>query len=436
MDHVLDIKRESYLRTLLSKVGDGQAKVLTGLRRSGKSYLLFRLFRDALLASGVKDDHIVSLALDDIRNQKYWNPMNLDDHVRSLIKDDGERTYVFIDEIQFVRPVQSPFVDGAEVGFQNVVLGWLAIPGVDVYVTGSNSRMLSSDIATEFRGRVDSIEVRPLSFRELKAAFPENQRLLDDYIVFGGMPFLARLKENPERRRYLRNLFGEIYLKDILERNAIRGDKGTLDALLRAIASSVGSLTNVMRLSNVFRSLEGRKVQPATIERYIGFFEDSFLLEPASRLDVKGNRHIAGLRKYYFMDSGLRNALLDFSEIEAAHAMENIVYNEFRSRGLEVRVGSLAADLRDEDGEVQRKTLEIDFVATDGNGKAYVQCAYDLASEAKRKQETRGLLRIKDGFRKLVVTRNPVVPSFDKDGIFYVGLEDFLLGDYLGLPVD
>lgn len=436
MGRGVEIKRDSYLRKLISRAGDGQVKVLTGLRRSGKSYLLFRLFRDFLVSSGVKDDHIIALALDDLRNRKYWNPIDLDDYVRSRIMEDGEMTYVFIDEIQFARPVPNSYVDDAKVGFENAVLGWLGIPGVDVYVTGSNSRMLSSDIATEFRGRLDNIEVRPLSFRELKEAYPENQRLLDEYFIFGGMPFLARLKESSERRRYLRDLVQQIYLRDILERNSIRGDKGTLDALLRAIASSVGSLTSLRRLSNMFLSLEGKTILPGTVERYIDYFADSFLLEPAVRLDVKGNRHIAGLRKFYFMDPGLRNALLDFSEIEQAHALENIVYNELRSRGLDVRVGSLSADFRDSSGEIERKTLEIDFVATDGNGKAYIQCAYDLAGEGKREQEIRGLLRIKDGFRRLVVSRDIVVPRYDRNGILYVGLEDFLLGDYLGLPGD
>ena len=255
-----------------------------------------------------------------------------------------------------------------------------------------------------------------------------------------GFPASSRVSSqavgSSERRRYLRDLVQQIYLRDILERNSIRGDKGTLDALLRAIASSVGSLTSLRRLSNMFLSLEGKTILPGTVERYIDYFADSFLLEPAVRLDVKGNRHIAGLRKFYFMDPGLRNALLDFSEIEQAHALENIVYNELRSRGLDVRVGSLSADFRDSSGEIERKTLEIDFVATDGNGKAYIQCAYDLAGEGKREQEIRGLLRIKDGFRRLVVSRDIVVPRYDRNGILYVGLEDFLLGNYLGLSKD
>ena len=425
-----EIKRDGYLEKLHEKIGNGQIKVITGLRRSGKSHLLFRLFYNKLLAEGVNEDHIIPLAFDNIQNTKYWNPFYLDEYLRSKIIKDGEQTFVFLDEIQFVQKTPNPYLQGSYIGFENVLLGLLEIPNVEVYVTGSNSHMLSSDIATEFRGRADQIEVHPLSYKEWKENSPSFS--IEEYMVYGGMPYLSLLKKSEDKRFYLKNLFAEIYIKDILERYQIRNDKGVLDDLLCVIASSTGSLTNSTRLSNTFLSLKHQKIKTSTIEKYIDCFSDSFLLEPATRLDVKGKSYIAGLRKYYFTDIGLRNALLDFSEIASAHIMENMVYNELRTRGLEVRVGSITYDYKGETGKKEKKNLEIDFVCTNGNNKAYIQCAYDLPTEEKRIQETRGLLRIKDGFRKVVVLKQSIEPRYDQNGILYVGLEDFLLKDYLG----
>ncbi|MGN1261776.1 MAG: ATP-binding protein, partial [Candidatus Enteromonas sp.] len=323
--------RKQYLNQLIAKKDNGQIKIITGLRRCGKSVLLLQLYRDWLLSQGISANQIISVSLDALPNARYRNPIALDKHLRDLMKDEGKRYYVFLDEIQFVADIQNPFVDDpqARITFVDVVLGLMQMENVDVYVTGSNSKMLSSDILTQFRGRGDEIRLYPLSYAEFHEGYEGDKRKAwQEYFTYGGMPRVWSLPTHEERSKYLKQLFEQTYLRDIEERHSIKNDKAVLSALLNILASGIGSLTSPHKLSKTFKSERNIAISPDTIERYLGYFRDSFLMERALRYDVKGKKYIATPAKFYYADLGLRNALLDFRQIEENRIMENILYND------------------------------------------------------------------------------------------------------------
>lgn len=423
------IRRDKYLNQLIRKKENGMVKVIVGLRRCGKSFLLFNLFKDHLLNSGVDESHIIAISLDDISNQRYWNPNELDSYLRSRLIPGQKTNYVFIDEIQLVKEVENPYLKGSKVGFTDVVLGLLKIPNVDVYVTGSNSEMLSKDILSKFRGRGDQIHLRPLSFREFYDASDDKAKAWQEYILYGGMPRILSLASYEDKSNYLKNLFSEAYLKDIIDRNDVRNDKGVLDDLLNIVSSSIGSLTNPLKLSHAFQSVRRLSMNPNTIEKYLGYFIDSFLIESAKRYDIRGKQYIGSPLKYYFEDIGLRNARLNFSEIEETHIMENVLYNELRYRGFDVDVGVVDWNYKDEEKKSQRKRLEIDFVCRKGNEKYYIQSAYAIQDAEKKLQETRGFKLINDSFKKILVIKEDIIPRQDENGILCVGIQDFLLDE-------
>ena len=426
--------RKQYLDQLIRKKDNGRIKVITGLRRSGKSYLLFTLYRQYLLDTGVQEDQIVGLALDEIDNAKYRNPFELNKIVKERTPDKDKRYYVFIDEIQFVTEVQNPFVDdpNEKLTFIDVVLGLMKRPNVDVYVTGSNSKMLSSDILTQFRDRGDEIRVNPLSFAEVYENYEGDKRgVWRDYYTYGGMPLVWLADSHEERSRYLRDLFSRTYIKDVLERHQIKNDAEILEILLNVLASSIGSLTNPSKLANTFESERHIRIAPDTIDAYIGYFKEAFLLQRAERYDVKGRKYIKTPVKYYYSDVGLRNARLGFRQMEETHLMENVLYNDLIRRGFDVDVGVVEQNIRTETGKNARKQLEVDFVVNRGDERYYIQSALSIDDPDKKEQEIASLLRIPDSFKKIVVVKDYIKPWRDEHGIQYVGVEDFLLDESL-----
>ena len=424
------INRDYYLNELIRKENNGYVKVITGLRRCGKSYLLFEIFANYLKNKGIDDDHIISLQLDDFENQKYWNPNELNKYIRENIKDDGKTNYIFIDEIQFVKEINNPFLEGSKLGFSDVILGIMKLKNVDIYVTGSNSEMLSKNILTRFRGRGDQIHLNPLSFKEFYDYYDgDKQKAWEEYLTFGGMPNIMNIKDYSDKSKYLKNLFDEIYLKDIIEKNDIRKDETIIDDLLNIVSSSIGSLTNPLKLSNTFKSKKNINISPVTIEKYLDYLIDSFLIEKVKKYDIKGKKYIESPHKYYFSDIGLRNARLNFTEIEPTHIMENIIYNEMRIRGFNVDIGIIEYNYKDENMKSKRKQIEVDFICNKGNEKIYIQSAYSIPDENKLNQETRGIKTIKDSFKKIVIVRDNIVPRKDENGILFIGIEEFLLND-------
>ncbi len=426
--------RKQYVDRLIQKKDNGRVKVITGLRRSGKSVLLFRLYRDYLIGTGVSPEQIIGLALDILPNAKYRNPLELDKHIREQITDKDKHYYVFIDEIQYVAEIQNPYVDdpSAKITFIDVVLGLMQIPNVDIYVTGSNSRMLSSDILTQFRDRGDEIRVFPLSFAEFYEAYEEDKRgAWQEYYTYGGMPVVTALSTHEEKSKYLSDLFDRTYIKDVLERNSILNDEEVLSILLDVVASGIGSLTNPSRLSNTFKSERHISLSSETIEKYLGYFQNAFLIRKAERYDVKGKKYIKTPAKYYFSDPGLRNSRLGFRQIEETHLMENVLYNDLIRRGFNVDVGVVEIATKDEAGKKVRKQLEVDFVVNRGNDRYYIQSALSVADPAKKEQEIASLLRIPDSFKKMVVVQGFLKPWRDDHGIQYVGIEQFLLDESL-----
>ena len=429
------LPRKEYLDKLVRKKDNGRVKVITGLRRSGKSVLVFQLFRDYLLSEGVSKDQIIGLALDVYSNAKYRNPMELDKYVRERIVDSVKRYYVLLDEIQYVSEIQNPYVDdpGSKITFIDVVLGLIQMSNVDVYVTGSNSKMLSSDILTEFRGRGDEIRVNPLSFSEFYNAYTGDKHdALQEYFTYGGMPLVMMQKTHEDKAAYLCDLFDKIYLDDIITRNSIGHAKSVLEDLLDVISSSVGSLTNPLKLSNTFASVKKMSITDDTIAKYLDYFIDAFLLYKAQRFDVKGRKYIGSPLKYYFSDIGLRNARLNFRQQEENHIMENIIYNELRYRDYSVDIGMVEYNHKNAERKSVRSQLEIDFVANSGSDKLYIQSAFNVSDEEKRRQEVNSLKRINDSFRKIVVIKDNIIPWHDDDGIYYIGIEKFLLGEETG----
>jgi hypothetical protein len=420
------------MEQLVRKKDNGRVKVITGLRRSGKSYLLFNLYRKYLMDSGIGEDQIIGLALDEIDNALYRNPIVLNEAVKEKMVDKNKRYYIFIDEIQFVSAVQNPYVDNPEerLTFIDVVLGLMKLPNADVYVTGSNSKMLSSDVLTQFRDRGDEIRVNPLSFAEVYEKYPGDKRgAWRDYYTYGGMPLVWTLESHEEKSRYLRNLFSQTYIKDVLERHQIKNGAETLEILLNVLASSVGSLTNPSRLSNTFESERHIRIAPDTIDIYIGYFMDAYLLQKAERYDVKGRKYIKTPVKYYYSDLGLRNAQLGFRQLEEAHLMENVLYNDLIRRGFDVDVGVVELNTKDKDGKNIRKQLEVDFVVNRGDERYYIQSALSIDEPEKKSQETASLRKIPDSFRKIVVVKDYIKPWQDENGIQYIGIEDFLLDE-------
>ncbi len=426
------IERKKYLDKLISKKENGLVKVITGIRRCGKSYLLFNIYKTYLKSIGIEDENIIALALDDDENIRYRNPLELGAYIRSRIADDSKIYYVFLDEIQKVVTIQNPYIEGVEdkISFVDVVLGLMKRDNVDIYVTGSNSKMLSSDVLTEFRGRGDEVRVNPLSFEEFYHAYPSDKRdAWQEYYTYGGLPLILTKKSHEEKANYLQALFDTIYISDIMERNKIAYEKSTLDDILNIISSSVGSLTNTTKIANTFKSERQITISANTVGKYLSFFIDAFMVYKAERYDVKGRKYIGSSLKYYFSDIGLRNARLNFRQQEENHIMENIIYNELCNRQFSVDVGVVEYCYKDENKKSKRAQLEIDFVANKGSKRYYIQSALTVGDEEKRRQEVRSLNRVGDSFKKIVVVKDNIIPWHDDKGILYIGIEQFLLSE-------
>ena len=422
--------RKEYLQKILRKKNNGRVKIITGLRRSGKSYLLFELFVKYLLNTGTEEDQIIRIALDELSNAKYRNPIELDRFIREKITDRNRRYYVLIDEIQFVHEIKNPYLDDPEekLTFIDVILGLIKIKNADIYVTGSNSKMLSSDVLTQFRDRGDEIRVYPLSYAEFYEEYDgDTKNAWRDYYTYGGMPVVPSLQTHEEKSRYLQNLFSRTYIKDVLERHKIQNDTEILEILLDITASAIGSLTNPAKLSNTFASEKHIQVKSETLAKYLRYFEEAFLINESKRYDVKGKKYINTPKKYYYADIGLRNARLGFRQQEETHIMENILYCDLIRRGCDVDVGVVEYYSRNSEGKNFRNSLEIDFVVNRGFQRYYIQSALTIADPDKRKQEIASLIRIPDSFSKIVVVRDNIHPWKDENGILYIGVEQFLM---------
>ena len=404
-----EIKRDVYLNKIIEKRENGLIKIITGIRRCGKSYLLDPLFKNYLLESGVKEDHIIKLDLDERKNNKFLDPDQLDQYIRDLIID-NDQYFLILDEIQKVED------------FESVLNGFLHIRNLDVYVTGSNSKFLSSDIITEFRGRGDEIRIHPLSFSEFYSAFNgTKEEAWEQYVVYGGLPRILSFKNEVEKSEYLKNLFEKTYLDDIVERNNVQR-VDVLDAVVNILASSIGSLTNPNKLSNTFESSGFKDVSVNTITSYINYLQDSFLIEKATRYDVKGKKYIQTPYKFYFSDIGLRNCRLNFRQQEETHIMENIIFNELLYRGYNVDVG--VVEIREGD---DKKQVEVDFVCNQYNKRYYIPSALSLPTREKTIQEDRPLMNIPDNFKKIIVVKDDIKSWISEEGISIVGLKEFLL---------
>ena len=411
---VMQIQRRFYLQQLIDGKQNGLIKIVTGIRRCGKSYLLFKLFRQHLLETGVAESHIIQIALDDIESQDLREPLSLYRHVKGKMTDSNQY-YILLDEVQLVPR------------FEEVLNSLLRIDNADVYVTGSNSKFLSSDIVTEFRGRGDEIRLYPLSLSEYCEGTGQSPtEAWNDYCTYGGLPHVLSLETEKKKLDYLSNLFDSVYLIDIIERNHIKNEAEFAE-LVHIIASGIGAPTNPTKLSNTFKSVKKVAINSTTIDRYLGYMEDAFLIEKADRFDVKGKKYIGSLSKYYFCDLGLRNAILGLRQQEETHIMENIIYNELRRRGCKVDVGMVEQRFVDGEGKWQRKQLEVDFVVNEGNQKYYIQSALALPDKEKRAQEMASLLKINDSFKKIIVVKDNINPWRDENGILTMGLVDFLM---------
>ncbi len=427
-----EFSRKQYLAQLIDRMHNGRVKIITGIRRCGKSYLLFELFTRYLREQGTEEGQIIRLALDELANAKYRNPIELDAYLRAKISGASKWHYILIDEIQFVTDIQNPYLDdkSAKLTFIDVLLGLMKIKNADIYVTGSNSRMLSTDVLTQFRDRGDEIRVCPLSFAEFYEAYKGEQRgAWPEYYTYGGMPVVFSLRTHEEKSRYLRDLFERTYLKDVIERHAIQNDAAVLGDLLNILASGIGSLTNPTKLANAFLSEKHLRINSTTIDRYLGYFEDAFLIAKANRYDVKGKKYMQTPLKYYYTDVGLRNARLGFRQQEESHIMENVLYCELVRRGCDVDVGVVEQHLKTEEGKKVRKQLEVDFVVNRGERRCYIQSALSIADSEKRQQEIASLIRIPDSFDKIVVVKDYIRPWKDDRGILYIGIEQFLLDE-------
>ena len=426
------IERPQYLEQLVKKKENGFIKVITGVRRCGKSYLLFNLYHNFLNSVGVKDKFIIELALDEIQNAKYRNPLELDRFIRERITHKNAMYYVFLDEIQKVAEIQNPHIDNAnaKIGFVDVLLGLMKIKNVDLYVTGSNSKMLSSDILTEFRDRGDEVRVNPLTFKEFCSAYDgDKQNAWKEYFTYGGMPVILSRKSHEEKSKYLKDLFSKTYITDVIERYRILNDREVLEELLNTVSSTIGSLTNPTKLSKTFESAKKINISAATISSYLDYFIGAFIISKLYRYNIKGKKYIDTPLKYYFSDVGLRNARLNFRQQEENHIMENILYNELSTRAFDIDLGVVEYNYKNGDGKSQRSHLEVDFVANKDSKRYYIQSALSISGEEKRKQETNSLYRIDDSFKKIIVVRENIIPWHDEKGILYIGIEQFLLSE-------
>lgn len=426
----MKIERKRNLQRLIDSRNNGQIKIITGIRRCGKSYLLGVLYRDYLLQEGIAPEQIITLELDNDINVRYRNPLELGTYLRQMVADTTKDFYILLDEIQMVESISNPYLPqetASQITFVDVLLGLKSLPNVDVYVTGSNSKMLSTDVATAFRDRGEEIHITPLTYDEFYAAYPGEKRFAwREFVAYGGMPFVMQKNTHEEKSKYLQDLFRLTYIKDVIERNRLRADVETLDELLNVVASAVGSLTNPTRLSNTFRSVKGLKVKNETISTYLDCFIDAYILEKSYRYDIKGHSYIDTPLKYYFTDIGLRNARLNFRQQEENHIMENILYNELKARGFNIDVGVVEYN-HTEGGKKVRTQLEIDFVVNLSEKRYYIQSALTVADEEKRQQEVNSLNRIDDSYTKIVVVRDNILPWTDDKGVQYINIEDFLL---------
>ena len=410
----MDIKRDKYLNDLINRMHNGMIKVVTGIRRCGKSYLLFNIFKNYLLEQGIPVSHIITIELDQRKNKKYRDPDTILDYIESLIEDD-EQYYIMLDEVQMLQE------------FEEVLNSLLHIRNADIYVTGSNSKFLSKDVITEFRGRGDEIHIYPLTFKEFMEAYDGDMyHGWAEYAVYGGLPLTVTMKTEEQKINYLTNLFKETYLKDIIERYHIEKTQ-ELEDLVSILASAIGSLTNPPKIEATFRSAIQSTISLNTIRQYIEYLEDAFIINKANRYNVKGRKYIGTPLKYYFEDVGLRNARLGFRQVEETHLMENIIYNELRSRGYSVDVGAVEKRGTDENGKEYKNQLEIDFVANLGSKRYYIQSAFSMPTEEKRIQEKASLVNVNDSFKKIIVVKDVVNVTRDEEGIVTMSIYDFLL---------
>lgn len=417
-DKSMRIERTTYLNQLIESQNNGLIKIITGIRRCGKSYLLFNIFYDYLLSKGIDSEHIIKIALDDILNEEYKDPRRLLLHIKESIKDNNNY-YVFIDEVQMMD------------NFVGALNSLLRIENVDVYVTGSNSKFLSSDIATEFRGRGDVIHIYPLSFKEFFSVYEgEISKAWKEYSTYGGLPLIRNIDSEQKKINYLNNLYNTVYIKDLVERNNIKKVL-EFEKLIKVMSSSIGAPCNPNKLSNTFKSVENVNLNPETIGFYLSYLQDAYLIEKSARYDIKGKKYIGSLSKYYFTDIGLRNAILDFRQQEESHIMENIIYNELRIKGFLVDVGMVEHRTSNKDNQTIRNHYEVDFVTNLGSKRYYIQSALSLPDKEKILQETNSLRQIHDGFKKIIITKDDINPWHNEDGILFVGLFDFLTKDNL-----
>ncbi|MGM9590229.1 MAG: ATP-binding protein [Faecousia sp.] len=412
----MEIKRDRYLNLLISKKHNGLIKVITGMRRCGKSYLLFTLFKDYLLSEGIEKSHIIEIAFDAYENKQYRDPDVLYPYLKEKIKDDG-MYYVLLDEVQLLGE------------FEAILNSLTRMKNVDVYVTGSNARFLSKDVITEFRGRGDEVHMYPLSFAEFMSVYPgTKQDGWNEYMLYGGLPLVLSFTTPDQKIAFLKSLFEETYISDIVGRHNIR-NKAELEELLNILSSAIGSLTNPEKLAATFRSVKNKKISSNTIKKYIDYLCDSFLIDSAVRYDVKGKKYIDTPVKYYFTDMGLRNARLNFRQLEETHSMENIIFNELKIRGFNVDVGVIMQYDTNEKGNSIRKQLEIDFVCNKGSKRYYIQSAYAIPDQAKMEQEQRSLMLTGDFFKRIIITKDTPAPHYNENGVLIMSVYDFLLDE-------
>ena len=410
----MEIRRDIYLNKLISKKHNGLIKVVTGMRRCGKSYLLLNLFKEYLINEGVNENHIIEIAFDSFENRKYRDPEVLFPYLMEKIAD-NEMYYVLLDEVQMLDD------------FESVLNSLGRKKNVDVYVTGSNAKFLSKDIITEFRGRGDEVHMYPLTYSEFMSVYDgDKQEGWRDYVLFGGIPLVLGFETADQKSDFLKSLFEETYISDITGRNNIRS-KAELEELLNILSSAIGSLTNPSKLSATFKSVKNKTISKDTIIKYIDYLKDSFLIDSAIRYDIKGKKYINTPSKYYFTDLGLRNARLNFRQVEENHAMENIIFNELKVRGYNVDVGVVVMNEVDKNGKKIRKQLEVDFVCNKGSKRFYIQSAYALPDKEKMEQEQRSLVNTGDGFKKIIITKDAVAPLYNDEGILVMSVYDFLL---------
>lgn len=410
----MEIKRDYYLNKLITKKHNGLIKVITGIRRCGKSYLLFTLFKNHLTESGVADDHIIEIPFDSFENKKYRDPEILYPYVKEQIADDG-MYYILLDEVQLLGE------------FESVLNGFMRMKNVDVYVTGSNARFLSKDIITEFRGRGDELHIQPLSFAEFMSVYDGNKYDgWNEYVLYGGLPPVVLLRTAEQKIELLKSLFQETYINDIISRHSVK-HRDEFEELINILASAIGSLTNPKKLTDTFKSKKNKVISSNTIKSYLDYLCDAYVVSRATRYDIKGKKYIDTPQKYYFSDVGIRNACINFRQLEENHTMENVIYNELIARNFNVDVGIITATGKDNDGKSVRKQLEVDFVCNKGSKRYYIQSAFSIPDREKMEQESNSLLRIDDSFKKIIVVKDLPAPTYTEDGILVISVYDFLL---------